>query len=115
MNEALPYMPVLGKHSNPFFSNTIDLSLLRTQFYGKWAKSTWAAHQGNRRPNKIVIFRGIFQEYGQSEYCPQCRVSTTFYSYLQYFPSLLLSLKGISLQPSKRYGGKFNTGEMNQS
>lgn len=31
------------------------------------------------------------------------------------FPWLLLSLRDISPQSSKRYGGKFNTGEMNQS
>lgn len=39
-----------------FFSNTFDFSSLRTQFYGKRAEGTCATHQGNRSPNKIMIF-----------------------------------------------------------
>lgn len=50
-----------GNTQTTFSPIPFEFSLLRTRFYGKWAKSTCATHQGNSSPNKIVIFLAFFK------------------------------------------------------
>lgn len=60
-----------------------------------------------------MIFMAFFKNMDSQNTVP----STGFQSlFIHIFSiSVTVSLKDISPQPSKRYGGGFNTGEMNQS